>query len=387
MSLISQRPSTWTDVVGQPRPVELLHAVLRNQRFLQRGLILHGVVGVGKTTVAYLLARALMCTGDDPLGCGACPSCLLVAEEGIDGHPDFAEVLGNMTSGVEAARAMVEAGTSLPVLGRRKVTVVDEAHFLSPEAWGAYLKTLEQGDTDSVFVFVTSESSKIQQSIRSRCIRVLFERVPADVVVGHLANVAAANGIAYELEGLRLIARQARGVVRDAVQHLDTCAALGVTVDARVVRQVVDTTLDDLCERLLRAVAARDQAAAVAAAEEMARRENPAGAAERMLGLYSRAIYQDDPALAEIYLGLPDVGRVAEVLAKWAAVQNAPADIVMVIVWELLRIQQVPSRPAAAAALSGQAEAEVVVSPWTTTQSGRSRSRTGLSLSMVRAAT
>ena len=200
-----------------------------------------------------------------------------------------------------------------------------------------------------MFIFVTNEAGKIQQNIRTRCIRILFERVPDATVVGHLANVAAANGIAYELDALKLIARQSRGIVRDAVQHLDTCAALGQTVDAKLVRSVVDTALEDLCERLLLCVAAKDQAGAVQAADELVRRESPAKAAEHMLSLYSRAIYQNDPELAKIYVGLPDVGRVADVLAKWAALQNAPADVITVIVWELLRTQQSAPRVGATA--------------------------------------
>jgi len=340
MNLIAQRPAHWNDVVGQQRPIKVLQAVLRNTKFLSRGLILYGVVGVGKTTTAYLLARALMCTGQDPLGCGACPSCELVATDGIDKHPDFIEVDGAVRPGVDAAREMVETTLSLPVIGRRRVTVVDEAHFLSPEAWGAYLKTLESGSTDSVFVFVTNEVGSIRKNIASRCIRIPFERVPDETLVGHLASVATANAIAYELDALRLIARQAKGIVRDAVQYLDTCAALGVTVTPDVVKLAVDMSLEDLCERLMLTIARRDQPGAIALADELVRKEMPGRAAERMLSLYSRAIYTKDEELNKIYLGLPDVGRVADVLVKWAAVQAAPADVITVIVYELLKTQQ-----------------------------------------------
>jgi DNA polymerase-3 subunit gamma/tau len=227
------------------------------------------------------------------------------------------------------------------VLGRRRVTVIDEAQFLSPEAWGAYLKTLESGDTESAFVFVTTEVSKIPANIRSRCIRIPFERLNGEVLTGHLANVATQNSIAYELDGLRLIARQARGIVRDAVQYLDTCGALGVTVDTKTVRTVIDTSLEDACERLLFAIAAKDQMLALQIADELVRRELPSKAADRMLGIYARSIYTEDAELNKIYVGLPDVGRVAEVLAKWSTIQNAPADVITIIVYELLRTQAV----------------------------------------------
>jgi DNA polymerase-3 subunit gamma/tau len=362
-NLIAQRPTKWSDVIGQQWPVEVLQAVLRNERFLSRGIILFGVIGVGKTTVAYLLAKALMCTGGDPLGCGGCPSCLTVQNDGIDKHPDFIEIDGAVKGGVEAARETLEQTLTLPVLGRRRVTVIDEAHFLSPEAWGAYLKTLESGDTESVFVFVSQDVSKIQPNIRSRCIRVPFERVAQDVLVGHLANVATGNGIPYDLGGLKLIARQSRGVVRDAVQHLDTCAALGATVDAKLVRTVVDTSLDDLCERLLQTVAAKDQVEALKLADELVRKELPTKAASHMLSLYSRAIYTEDPELAKIYLGLPDVGRVAEVLVKWAAAPNAPADIIAIIVYELFKTQASARTPSVAARPGAPARTAPAIPP------------------------
>jgi DNA polymerase-3 subunit gamma/tau len=340
MNLIAQRPAHWSDVVGQKRPIEVLQAVLRNQKFLGRGIILYGAVGVGKTTVAYLMAKALMCTGQNPLGCGECPSCQLVQADGIDKHPDFIEIDGGVKPGVEVARETIETTLSLPVLGKRRVTIVDEAHWLSDEAWSAYLKTLEFGDTDSVFIFVSQSFDKIALNIRTRCIRVAFERVSQDVLVGHLANMALKNGIAYDNDALRLIARQTKGIVRDAVQYLNTCGSLGTTVTPEVVRIVLDTSLEDLCEKLLQTVAARDQVGAIKLADELVRKEMPGKAAAHMLSLYSRAIYSDDPELGKIYVGLPDVSAVAGILVKWASVQHAPADVIVIMVYELLKTQQ-----------------------------------------------
>lgn len=345
-SLIAQRPAYWNDIIGQARALEVLQAALRNQRFLSRGIILHGVVGVGKTTSAYLAAKALMCNGDENLlGCGECPSCLLVQSDGIDKHPDFIEIDGAVTPGVEGARETIERTITLPVLGKRRVTIIDEAHWLSPEAWSAYLKTLEDGDTNSMFLFVSQDYGKIGNNIKTRCIRIAFERVSQEVLVGHLANVASKNEIACDLDALKLIARASKGIVRDAVQHLNTCGALGVRVDAKVVRQVIDTTLDDMCEKLLQTIAAKDQVEAIKLADALVRRDMPGKAAERMLSLYSQAIYTDDPELRRIYLGLPDVSAVAGVLIKWAAVQHAPADIVTIIVYELLRTQSAVRTP------------------------------------------
>lgn len=338
-TLIAQRPAQWNDVVGQTRAIEVLQAALKNDRFLSRGIILHGIVGVGKTTSAYLAAKALMCTGSDHLGCGECPSCQLVQNDGIDKHPDFIEIDGAVKPGVEGARETIESTLTLPVLAKRRVTIVDEAHWLSAEAWSAYLKTLEAGDTDSIFLFVSQDYGKIQPNIRSRCIRIGFDRVSQEVMVGHLANVAARNGIAYDLDALKLIARTTKGIVRDAVQYLNTCATFDSKVDIKMVRMVIDTSLEDLCEKLLQTVAARDQIEAIKLADELVRKEMPGKAAERLLSLYSQSIYADDAELRKIYLGLPDVSAVAGILVKWAAVQHAPADVITILVFELLRTQ------------------------------------------------
>lgn len=345
MSLISQRPMQWNDVVGQTRAIALLQAVLKNPRFLQRGIILSGAVGVGKTTSAYLMAKALMCRGANPLGCGECASCVAIQTEGIDKQSDFVEMDGAVHGGVDAARKLVEEMQAMPVLARRRVAIIDEAHFLSDEAWGAYLKVLEEGDTDSMFLFVTSASTKIRGDIRSRCIRASFERVAEDTMIGHLANVATQNSITYDLDALKLLARQARGIVRDAVQFLDTTAALG-TVSVENVKLAVDTTLDDVCLTLLQTIAAKDQVAAIKIADELVRRDSPGKVAEKMLSLYSQAIYSKDPEMLKIYRGLPDVGAVAGILAKWATFSYAPADVIVIIVYELLRTQNAVRTPA-----------------------------------------
>src|SRR5271156_5791652 len=338
-SLIAQRPAQWNDVVGQARAIKVLQSALRNERFLSRGIILHGVVGVGKTTSAYLAAKALMCTGQGHLGCGECASCLLIQNDGIDKHPDFIEIDGAVKPGVNDARETIESSLTIPVLGNRRVTIIDEAHWLSAEAWSAYLKTLELGDTESVFLFVSQDYNKIQLNIRTRCIRIAFERVNQEVLVGHLANVATKNDIAYDLDALKLIARMSKGIVRDAVQYLNTCATFDTKVTAEMVRTVIDTSLEDLCEKLLLTIAARNQAEAITLADELVRKEMPGKAAERMLSLYSQSLYTEDPELRKIYLGLPDVSVVAGILIKWAAVQHAPADVITILVFELLRTQ------------------------------------------------
>jgi|SRR5208337_850386 len=359
-NLIAQRPSVWSGVVGQQRAIDVLQAVLRNPTYLTRGIILYGVLGVGKTTTAYLVAKALMCTGSDPLGCGQCSSCVLIAESGIDQHPDFMEVDGAQKSGVEAAREIVEVTLSLPVLGKRKISVIDEAQFLSPEAWGAYLKVLEQGDTESVFIFVSNEVEKIKRTTTSRCIKVPFERVSRNTMVGLLSKIAMENGIKYELEGLEVIARHSKGIIRDAVQWLNTAAALG-EIKPDLVRTVIDTSLEDKCTKLLLTVARKDQVAAAKLADEIGLNATPQRIVETMLSIYSRSVWQADPEseLKQIYVGLPNIGEVTGVLIKWSAL-SMPADVLPLIVFELLKTQQSKAvRSMAATALTHPAPAPI----------------------------
>ena len=171
MSLITQRPRHWNNVIGQDRALKVLRAILKSDRFLLRGFIFEGVRGVGKTSVAYLMARALMCTGPDPEGCGSCASCKTIDTQGIDAHPDFMEVAAAAKSGVDAAREIVTTAESMPVLGKRRVVMVDEAHALSPDAWKVYLKPLELVNNDAVYMYVSNKGTQIPDEIRGRCCR------------------------------------------------------------------------------------------------------------------------------------------------------------------------------------------------------------------------
>jgi DNA polymerase III subunit gamma/tau len=364
MNLIAQRPSAWMDIVGQQRALDVIHAVLRHQNFLTRGIILHGPLGVGKTTTAYLLAKALMCVGPDPLGCGECPSCASAAE-GIDTHPDFVEIDGAVKSGVEAARDTVEAALSLPILGKRKVTVIDEAQFLSPEAWGAYLKVLEQGNTDAVFIFVSNEAERIKMTTSTRCIRVPFERVGTDTLRGHLAKIATANGINYEQEALDIIARHSKGIVREATQCLNMAAAMGI-VKPDLVRTVIDQGVEEKTTDLLKLLAKKDQVGACKLADELTLSAHPQKIVETMLSLYGRAIWQEDDGtgLGQIYAGLPNVGAVTDILVKWSAM-SLPADVLPIIVFELLQTQAPKSlaRTVSATAHSTPRLSATVVAP------------------------
>ena len=358
MNLAAQRPRTWNAVVGQDRPIRVLQAVLTTAKFIPRGFILEGIYGTGKTTVAYLLARALMCTGDHPLGCKIssgtlldmkiCPSCRTIDRDGIDAHPDFMEVDAASTkdgiakSGVEASREIITTAETLPILGRRRVTMLDEAHTFTSDAWKVYLKPLEQPDTNAIFMFVTNQGSKIPDEIRSRCCKTKFSRVSSEAILGLLANIAHTNAITTELDALKAISRVSKGIVRDAVQLLNTVATMGdVTKD--LVMSVVDLSLEDHCLKVLSAIAKNDSSTAAQLADEACRNNLPVKFIEALFAGYARAVYpqEDDPFLAyyqPIRAGLPNVSGVTSVFLRWSSAPHLSADVMPILVAELVKV-------------------------------------------------
>ena len=364
MNLATQRPKTFNSVVGQERALRVLQCVLTTAKFMPRGFIFEGVYGVGKTTTAYIMARALMCTGDHPLGCKLstgtmldmkiCPSCRTIDRDGIDAHPDFLERDGaTKEGGVEASRELVQLAETLPVLGKRRVTLIDEAHALTGDAWKVYLKPLEQANTDAIFMFSTNQGSKIPDEIRSRCCKTRFIRVPSEVILGLLANIAHTNALTTELDALKAISRVSKGIVRDAVQLLNTVAAMGdITKD--LVMSVVDLSLEDFCLKILSAIAKKDAAEAAKVADEACRNNQPVKVIEALFAGYARAIYpQEDDPFAEYYPpireALPNLSGMTSVFLRWSNAPHFPADVMPILIAELIRVHAVPTsgmRPA-----------------------------------------
>ena len=343
MNLIAQRPTFWTGVVGQPRAVSVLQAILKNPHLMLRGFLFHGYIGVGKTTSAYLTAKALMCKGDDPLGCGKCESCLSIAERGLDSQSDFKEIDAAGNSGVANAREIMELwGTHRPIMAKRRVLMIDEAHRLSNEAWDVFLKPLEQGDFCTVIIFVSNQADSIAGTIRSRCTQIPFELVSLDTVRGLLANVANRNNITYDLDALALIARYTKGIIRDAVNILGSAGALG-HVSVENVKIILDTSLEDACLKLMQAIAVNDTKAAIALADEAGRKARPAKVIETMFSVYGRAVFaKEDPELTKVYVGLPGVSDVTTLFIKWATTTHLPSDILPVVAFEFLRLHGSP---------------------------------------------
>ena len=261
------RPSTFAELIGQEAMVRTLSNAIATGR-IAHAFILTGVRGVGKTTTARILARALNCVGPDGSGgataepCGQCAQCLAIAD---DRHVDVMEMDAASRTGVDDIRELTEGVRYRPVSGRYKVYIIDEVHMLSKNAFNALLKTLEEPPPDVKFVFATTEINKVPVTVLSRCQRFSLRRVPVEQLIPHYRRIAEAEGVEVEPAALALIARAADGSVRDGLSLLDQAIALsGGRVAEAAVRDMLGIADRGLVFDLLESVLRGDAPAALA---------------------------------------------------------------------------------------------------------------------------
>jgi DNA polymerase-3 subunit gamma/tau len=212
------RPQVFEDVVGQGHITRTLQNAIVSGR-LAHAFLFSGPRGVGKTTTARILAKALNCTeGPTSTPCGKCDSCL---ETTAGTSVDVVEIDGASNRGIEHIRELREAVKYAPVGGKYKVYVIDEVHMLTNEAFNALLKTLEEPPPHVIFIFATTEPQKIPATIHSRCQHYGFKRIPLHEITDRLRNIADAEGIKITDRGLTMIARAAEGSMRDSQSLLD----------------------------------------------------------------------------------------------------------------------------------------------------------------------
>ncbi len=214
------RPQQFSEVIGQETTVLLLKNGLQQQK-LGHGFIFTGIRGVGKTTLARLVAKALNCTADKASSvepCGACESCQALAQ---GRHFDIIEMDAASHTGVEDMREVIEASRYRALAGRYKIFIIDEVHMLSKSAFNALLKTLEEPPAHVKFLFATTEIQRVPATILSRCLRFDLRRIQPTALQAYLEQVCEKERVTVDAEALRAIAHAADGSVRDALSLLD----------------------------------------------------------------------------------------------------------------------------------------------------------------------
>ncbi|TAG46085.1 MAG: DNA polymerase III subunit gamma/tau [Betaproteobacteria bacterium] len=303
------RPRNFSELMGQEHVVKALSHALETGR-LHQAYLLTGTRGVGKTTIARILAKTLNCeTGVTPMPCGVCQTCV-----DIDAgrFPDLLELDAASNTGVDNMREIIDNALYAPTAGRYKVYLIDEVHMLSKSAFNSMLKTLEEPPEHVKFVLATTDPQKIPVTVLSRCLQFALKQFPPERVAEQLHKVLTAENVPFDAPALRLIGDAAQGSMRDALSITDQAIAFGNgRVEEQQVRQMLGNVDRDFVWRVLDAVVARDAAALNA---EVERCFDQALAADDALAQLARALHRvallqavpssvdaDDPFFAHIH--------------------------------------------------------------------------------------
>jgi DNA polymerase-3 subunit gamma/tau len=375
------RPQSFDQLIGQEAMVQTLANAIARDR-LAHSFLLTGVRGVGKTSTARLIAKALNCIGPDGTGgptiqpCGECEPCRAIAE---GRHIDVIEMDAASHTGVDDVREIIEAVRYSAVSARYKVYIIDEVHMLSKNAFNALLKTLEEPPAHVKFLFATTEVNKVPVTVLSRCQRFDLRRIPADLLAAHFGHVAAQEGVEVEPEALALIARAAEGSARDGLSILDQAIAHGAgAVTAEQVRAMLGLSDRGAVRDLLGLLLAGDASGALTAVRDQydlgvepsalirglleavhgITRAKVGGAADLALSVEEREAYADWAGR----LGHGAIHRLWQLLLKGLnEVHNAPMPLEAAEM-ALLRVIHAADLPDPGAVLERLASGEAVAS-------------------------
>ncbi|MDC7717679.1 DNA polymerase III subunit gamma/tau [Vogesella sp. DC21W] len=264
------RPKRFADLVGQEHVVRALSNALKESR-LHHAYLLTGTRGVGKTTIARILAKSLNCeTGTTAEPCGVCQACTQID---AGRFVDLLEIDAASNTGIDNIREVLENAQYTPTMGRYKVYIIDEVHMLSKSAFNAMLKTLEEPPAHVKFILATTDPQKVPVTVLSRCLQFSLRNMTPQQVAGHLAHMLDVEGIAYESPALALLGRAAAGSMRDAQSLLDQAIAYGLgEVKEDGVRAMLGAVDKRYLFALLDALADADGARLVAEVEALAAR-------------------------------------------------------------------------------------------------------------------
>src|SRR5574337_776589 len=318
------RPKTFSEMVGQEHVVQALTNALTQQR-LHHAYLFTGTRGVGKTTVSRILAKSLNCQGADGQGgitatpCGVCPAC-----QDIDSgrFPDYTELDAASNRGVDEVQGLLEQAVYKPVQGRFKVFMIDEVHMLTNTAFNAMLKTLEEPPEYLKFVLATTDPQKVPVTVLSRCLQFNLRPMAPETVLEHLARVLAQEGVAAEPQALRLLARAARGSMRDALSLTDQAIAFGSgQLQEAGVRQMLGSVDRSHVFRLIDALAQGDGRTVVETADTLRIHGlSAASTLEEMSAVLQRmAVLQAVPQMATVDASDPEAAEIVRLAAALPA--------------------------------------------------------------------
>ena len=321
------RPRNFTEMVGQEHVVQALANALTSQR-LHHAYLFTGTRGVGKTTVSRILAKSLNCQGPDGQGgitatpCGVCQAC-----QDIDAGRfiDYTELDAASNRGVDEVQTLLEQAVYKPVQGRFKVFMIDEVHMLTNHAFNAMLKTLEEPPEYLKFVLATTDPQKVPVTVLSRCLQFNLRPMAPETVLAHLQTVLANEEVVADAQALRLIARAARGSMRDALSLTDQAIAFGSgQLQETLVRRMLGAVDRSYVFRLIDALARGDGRSVVETAETLRLNGlNAASTLEEMTTVLQRmAVVQTVPGMAGDDPIDPDAAETARLAASLPADQT-----------------------------------------------------------------
>ena len=313
------RPRSFETLVGQEHVVKALSHALENKR-LHHAYLFTGTRGVGKTTIARILAKALNCeTGITPTPCGKCVAC---TEIDSGRYVDYIEMDAASYRGVDEMVDLLERAAFAPSSGRYKVYMIDEVHQLSNHAFNAMLKTLEEPPGHVLFILATTDPQKVPVTVLSRCLQFNLKQLPPAQISGQLGRVLDAENIASEAPALRLISQAAHGSMRDALSLLDQAIAYaGGAVSESAVRSMLGSIDESFLFDILDFLVIADIRGALTVADSMASRNLDFDSALQDLAslLHRVALVQIAPQAIDG----PDAGAEVERLKKLAAALDA----------------------------------------------------------------
>jgi DNA polymerase-3 subunit gamma/tau len=348
------RPTSFDELIGQDALVRTLRSAFALDR-VAHAFMLTGVRGVGKTTTARIIARAMNCVGVDGKSgptadpCGVCANCVAIL---ADRHPDVVEMDAASNTGVDDVREIIEATRFRPMQARTKTFIIDEVHMLSRNAFNALLKTLEEPPPHVKFVFATTELRKVPVTVLSRCQRFDLKRVSLATLSAHFSRIAAREAVTVEPEGLDLIARAADGSVRDGLSLLDqaiTRASRGVVSTADVIEMLGRTDRSSVFDLLEAVFAGRpEQALAITDRAHVAGTDFGWLLQDLLELVHTLTRLKTVPELSEGSTTLPEAERVRG--GRLASALSIP---VLARAWQMLlkgvaEVEMAPDRRAAA---------------------------------------